>query len=267
MKIASYDTCLTDSQWECIRPHMPKAAKTGRPRTCLRQVLDAVLYIVKTGCHWRSLPKEFPPRSTIFGYFRAWTKNGFLLTLHNRLRNLARGEEGRKRTPTAAILDSQTVRSAGMAQESGYDAGKKTKGRKRFILVDTLGHILALAVLPADVPERAGGKVLLDDALKRLSGLKKIWVDGGYSGEDFAAHVRELRPDTKVEVVNRIEGASGFHVLPRRWVVERTFACRALTKGIRGVGDPQRTPDSVADPRVRQKRLAYTQEEHSVCMQ
>jgi putative transposase len=239
---------------------LPSAARTGRPRTALRTVINAILYVLKTGCQWRALPKEFPPKSTVYGFFQKWRDTGVLSALHDRIRAFSREACGRRSRPTGAILDSQTVRSDGCAAEAGYDAGKKTKGRKRFILVDVEGHLLGIVVLPADVQERAGGKVLLDLALGSLEWLRKLWVDSGYGGEDFAEHARELRPNLEVEVVKRIEGSSGFHVLPRRWVVERTFAW--LMKHRRLVRDYEHLPKSVeawihtAMIRIMLRRLA-----------
>lgn len=244
MKNASYDTNLTDEQWRSLEPLLPKAKTTGRPRTCLRRVINAILYVVKTGCQWASLPKEFPPKSTVHGIFRSWTREGLLESLHARIRAFARGAVGRRSRPTAAILDSQTVRSAGLAEAAGYDGAKKTKGRKRFLLVDTLGHVLGVAVLPADVPERTGAKELLNEVLASPTWLQRLYVDGGFSGPDFAAHVTELKPSLEVKVVKRSDANAGFKVLPKRWVVERTFGwlmqCRRLAR------DYERLPETVA---------------------
>lgn len=244
MQNASYDSDLTDDQWSALQPLLPKPKKSGRPRTCLRRILNAIFYVVKTGCQWASIPKNFPPKSTVHGFFRSWTLKGTLESIHARLRARAREAVGRRSRPTVAILDSQTVRSAGLAERAGYDGAKKTKGRKRFLMVDTLGHVLGVAVLPADVPERAGAKELLDDVLASPTWLKRLYVDGGYSGPDFAASVAELKPSLEVEVVKRSDSNAGFKVVPKRWVVERTFGwlmqCRRLAR------DYERFPESVA---------------------
>jgi putative transposase len=260
MKNAVFPTNTTDDQWKVIEPMLPTAARTGRPRTPLRLVVDAILYVVKSGCQWNMLPKSFPPYKTVFHIFRAWARSGVLGDVQNRLRAYAREFDGRRSRPTAGIIDSQTVRSAGLAVESGYDAGKKTKGRKRFIMVDTLGHLIAVMVTPADVQEREGGIELLKRALPCHAWLRKIWVDGGYSGEDFANQVRDMRPKLDVEVVKRSDKAEGFEVLPRRWVVERTFGwlmqCRRLVR------DYERTVESavgwihVAMIRIMLRRMA-----------
>jgi transposase len=234
MKDASYESDLTDEQWNLIEPMLPKPASTGRPRSNLRLLLNTYLYVLRTGCQWRQLPKGFPPRSTANGVYVAWSRNGTLQAIQNRLRALAREAEDRRSRPTAAVLDSQTIRSAGYATEAGYDAAKKTKGRKRFLLVDTLGYVLGVKVTPANVTERDGGKQLLDITLPAHPWLRKIWADGGFSGEDFAAHAKSIRATAEVEVVERDPATKGFAVLAHRWVVERTFGwlvqCRRLAR-------------------------------------
>lgn len=234
MQNANFATDLSDAQWKFLEPMLPKAARTGRPRTPLRSIVNALLYLAKAGCHWRLLPKSFPPYKTVYHVFAAWGRDGVMAAIHDRLRAFAREQVGRRSRATAAIIDSQTVRSAGLATEVGYDAGKKTKGRKRFIMVDTVGHILTILVTPADLPEREGAKQMLDESLCHHGWLRKLWVDGGFSGEDFANHVKGLRAEMDVEVVKRSDTAQGFKVLPRRWVVERTFGwlmqCRRLVR-------------------------------------
>lgn len=193
MKNASFASDLSDAQWEFLEPRLPKAARPGRPRTPLRQVIDALLYIAKSGCQWNMLPQTFPPSKTVYHIFAAWNRDGIMAAIHGRLRAHAREQAGRRSRPTAAIIDSQTVRSAGLASAAGYDAGKKTKGRKRFIMVATLGHILSILVPPADRPEREGAKQMLEESLCHHGWLRKLWVDGGFSGEEFASHVKALR--------------------------------------------------------------------------
>lgn len=243
MQKASYESDLTDEQWQALQSLLPKPKKTGRPPTCRQWVLNAILYVLRTGCQWTYLPKDFPPKSTVHGLFRSWTKNKIIESIHSRLRALARAAEGRRSRPTAGVLDSQTSHSAGLAEETGYDAGKKTKGRKRFLLVDTLGHVLAVAVVPANVPERVGAKRLLEEELSGASWLKVLYVDGGYSGADFAAQVAELKPSLEVEVVKRTDNQPGFKVVAKRWVVERTFGW--LTKCRRLARDYERLSESV----------------------
>jgi putative transposase len=260
MRNASYDTDLSDEQWCVLEPLLPKARKTGRPRTCLRRIINAILYVLKTGCQWACLPKDFPPKSTVHGFFRAWTRLRFIESLHARLRAQAREAEGRRCRPTSAILDSQTVRSAGLAEQVGYDGAKMTKGRKRFLLVDTLGHVLAVAVLPGNVPERAGAKELLNEVLASPTWLQRLYVDGGFSGPDFAKHVVELKPSLEVEVVKRCNATTGFKVLHKRWVVERTFGwlmqCRRLARDYERLSESVAAWIHVAMIRIMLRRLA-----------
>lgn len=260
MTNASYPSDVSDAQWNLVQKMLPKPATTGRPRTCPRTVLNCLLYIVRTGCQWRQLPEGFPPRSTLNGILVKWSRNGVLQRVHNCLRAWARRKEGRRSRPTGGILDSQTTRSAGYAAEVGYDAGKKTKGRKRFLLVDTLGYALAVEVTAANVGEREGGKALLETAIPANPWLKKIWVDGGFSGPDFAAHAQSIRSTVEVEVVERNRQSEGFAVLPRRWVVERTFGwlvqCRRLARDYERLETTVKGWIHVALIRIMFRRLA-----------
>ena len=223
MKIARYDTNLTDFHWRILRPLLPQAARTGRPRTCLRSVIDAILYITKSGCPWRLLPNDLPVWKTVYHHFRAWSRSGLWERIAAMLSRCLRKISGRKARPSAAVIDSQTVRSAGHGGSVGYDAGKKTKGRKRFICVDTLGMIVGLFIGKADLPEREGAQELLTEVLG-YQPLEKIFADGGFSGSAFANWVGGIGRGCKVEIIKRSDTAKGFHILPKRWVVERTFA-------------------------------------------
>ena len=260
MKIAVYDTNLTDAQWELIQPMLPARKPRGRPPTDRRVILDAILYVVKTGVHWRSLPSDFPPHQTVFHIFRQWAKDNVWEAINARLRGLVRKEDGRDCRPTAAILDSQSVKSDPHGGEVGYDAAKKIKGRKRHLLVDTLGLVLAVFITPASTTERDGAKGLLEKALTCFTWLRMLWVDGGYSGKEFAEWVRSMSRKLKVEVVKRSDDTSGFKVLPRRWVVERTFGW--LMRQRRLVRDYEATEGSaaawvyVAMIRIQVRRLA-----------
>ena len=180
MKIAQYPTCVSDFQWHIISSLLPRARPLGRPRTCLRRVLNAVFYVLKSGCPWRLLPKDFPAWKTVYHHFRSWSRSGLLEAINARLRKILRRFDGRSNQPTAGIIDSQSVRSSGHGGLVGYDAGKKIKGRKRFVCVDTLGWLLGVAITPANIPERTGAKELLQPVLRGYR-LKKIWADGGFS--------------------------------------------------------------------------------------
>ena len=260
MKIAVYDTDLTDAQWAVLEAFLPLRKARGRPPTCRRRVLNAIFYMIKSGCHWRLLPKEFPPYQTVFHIFRQWTLNHTWDAINARLRALVRKAAGKRCRPTAAILDSQSVKSDPHGGAVGYDAAKRIKGRKRHVLVDTLGLLLGIHVTAADVAERAGAQGLLERTLGWFAWLRLLWVDGGYGGEAFAQWVRSLRPKLKVEVVKRSDDAKGFKVLPRRWVVERTFGW--LMRHRRLVRDYETTESSaeawtyLAMIRIQLRRLA-----------
>ena len=218
-----YATDLTDSEFLLIEPWLPPPVRLGRPRkTDLRAVLDAIFYLLRAGCQWRLLPKCFPPRSTVFGYFRRWWRDGTLLGLYYALLVLARASAGREAQPTAGIVDSQSVRTSESGGPRGYDAGKKINGRKRHILVDTLGLLLRGIVHPASVQDRDGLAALLTRIRRRFPFLALIFADGGYQGEVAATAARDER--LELTVVKRSDTARGFVLLPRRWVVERSFA-------------------------------------------
>lgn len=260
VKNATFETDLTDPQWEFVQPMLPKPKRFGRPPTDRRQILDAILYVLKGGVPWRLLPKNYPPWQTAYHVFRTWSRDCTWAALHDALRICLRKEEQRDAQATAGILDSQNVKADGHGGPVGYDAGKKIKGRKRHVLVDTLGLVLGVVVTPADCPEREGAQ----QVLKRVGGwfnrLRKLWVDGGYAGDNFANWVEEQWPKLEVEVVKRLASTQGFEVLPRRWIVERTFAW--LMRHRRLVRDYERTVESaeswihLAMIRIQLRRLA-----------
>ena len=260
MKIAVYDCSLTDAQWAFLKRMLPKPNPRGRPPTDRRWIMDAILYVIKGGIQWRLLPTNFPPWKTVYHVFRQWTLDRTWEGLNARLRTHVRKAHGKRSRPTAAILDSQSVKSDGHGGAVGYDAAKRIKGRKRHLLVDTLGLILGVAVTPASTPERAGAQLLLGGVLGWFTGLRLLWVDGGYSGPVFAQWVKGQRPKLKVEVVKRSDDAKGFLVLPRRWVVERTFGW--LMRQRRLVRDYETTETSaqawiyIAMIRLQLRRLA-----------
>jgi len=227
-KTTLYPTDLTDEQWNLLQLALPprKTRKSrGRPPADLRRICSALLYFVRSGCAWRLLPRDFGPWKTIYHYFWLWTKQGCWKIIHDLLREAVRKAAGKRSQPTAAILDSQTVRSADQAGERGYDAAKKTKGIKRHILVDTLGLLLWVCVTKADVPERDGARRFLGKALACFGWLRCLWADQGYTGPNFAAWAAAHRKTgtLRLEVVERDRCRSGFGVLAKRWIVERTF--------------------------------------------
>ncbi len=222
-----YPTDLSDEQWtllQLVLPPRPTGRRRGRPPADLRRICNAVLYWVRAGCAWRLLPSDLGPGQTVYGYFRQWSQDWTWTFIHDVLRDCGRKTEGRRVAPTAAIVDSQSVKTPDQAGERGYDAGKKISGRKRPVAVDCMGLILALMITPAAVQDRDAARPLIK-ALVSLYGRRQIiWADGGYLGT-LVHWVKQLRPFGKLrlEIVRRCDDVKGFKVLPRRWAVERTF--------------------------------------------
>lgn len=220
-KTKRYPTDLTDEEWNRIEPLLPRRSMRGRPREVdLREILNAIRYLVRTGCGWRMLPNDFPPWETVYWWFRRFVRQLLFRTIHDVSLMLDRERAGRDASPSAGILDSQSVK-APAARQRDYDAGKKIVGRKRHIAVDTDGRLLMVNLTPADISDSAGAQLILDAIRKRWPWLKHFFADGAYDRcqlLDKAAFLNFV-----IEVVRRLEGEPGFRVLPRRWVVERTF--------------------------------------------
>lgn len=223
MKQKRYPSDLTDEQWQYIKELLPAGKKTGRPRSVpMYDVVNAILYVVVGGIQWRMLPKEYPNWKTVYHYFRIWKKQGVWQDIHDRLRALARQKAGKHKHATAGCLDSQSVKVSAHAGERGFDGGKKINGKKRHILVDTMGFVLAIVITKASVQDREGARLVLMKLRGFCKKLRCIWVDGGYTGELLKWVAKRFR--FRLEVVKRPEGSKGFVVVKRRWVVERTFA-------------------------------------------
>lgn len=236
---------MTDAQWAVLEPLLPPPASAAgrggrREKYPRRLILDAIFYLVRGGIAWAQLPAGFPPWQTVYGAFRRWARRNFWRQVHDALRDLVRVHQGRHPNPTAAVIDSQSVRGADTVPGAsrGYDAGKKINGRKRHIAVDTGGLLLAIVVTVAGIQDRDGGVRLLADLRARFSAISLVWADGGYAGR-MVTWARTVLSMT-VQVIKRTDGLTGFHVLPRRWVVERTFAW--ISKHRRCVRDYETLP-------------------------
>src|SRR6266852_5968029 len=219
-KTKRYPSDLTDEEWERIAPLLPKPAKKGRkPEVDLREILNAIRYMARSGGGWRMLPRDFPPWQTVYWWFRRFVRLLLFRTIHDVALMIDRERSGRAASPTAGVIDSQTVK-APMAEKRGYDAGKKLVGRKRHIAVDTDGRLLAVNLTTADISDSAGAQPILDAIRKRWPWVKHLFADGAYDRRrllDKAAYL-----DFVIEVIRRSDDQKGFQVLPRRWVVERT---------------------------------------------
>ncbi len=264
MKHQRYPTDLTDRQWECIRNHIPEAKPGGRPRTLdMRGVINAILYIVVGGCQWRMLPREYPNWKSVYHYFSRWRDDGTWQRIHDKIRATLRRKLGRNKQASAGCLDSQSVKATQVRGVRGYDANKKITGRKRHVVTDTLGLLLAVVVTAASVSDPQGGKLVLSRVRQLGSGkrLRRIWVDGIYRGalmEWVVGHFRfvleaVLRPD-------EMKNVKGWVVLPRRWVIERTFSwlmhCRRLGRDYEALPKSSEAFIYIAMTRLMLRRLA-----------
>jgi putative transposase len=231
-----YPTDLTDEQWAILEPLIPPAKTGGRKREVnMREVVNAIFYLDRTGCQWDMLPHDLLPKSTVYDYFAAWRNDGTWQGLVDALRCRVRTEAGREATPSAASIDSQTVKTTEQGGEHGYDGGKKINGRKRHILVDTMGLLLTVLVTTAALDDGAAAAAVVGKLeVKTYHRLKKIWGDNKYHNLSFRAWLALNRPGWELEVKTRDPEKKGFAVLAHRWVVERTFAwlgrCRRNSK-------------------------------------
>jgi putative transposase len=234
-----YPSDLTGDEWSLIEPLIPPAKRGGRRRDVdIREVVNGIMYVLGTGCQWRYIPKDLPPRSTVNGYLKRWDHDGTLHRIHHALYQQCREQAGREASPTACVIDSQTVKSAEKGGKNidpkGFDGGKLVSGIKRHIVVDTQGLLIHAVVHAADIQDRDGGVLALATMFGLYPFLAKVFADGGYQGPKFREGLAGALPGLSIEIVKRSDAAKGFQVLPRRWVVERTLAwlnrCRRLAK-------------------------------------
>lgn len=215
---------LTDAEWSLLEPLLPAASSVGRPRKWpLRRIVEAILYLLRGGLPWRMLPPCFPPVSTVRRWFYLWRDNGLWLTVNHVLLMAMREAQGRDASPSAGVIDSQSVKTTESGGPRGYDAGKKIKGRKRHILTDTQGNLVHALIHTADIQDRDGAPLVLAGIVKPFPWLRHVFADGGYAGDKLKDALRRIGKWT-IDIIKRSDTAQGFEVLPRRWVVERTLA-------------------------------------------
>lgn len=255
-----YASDLKDREWDIIKPFMPQPPRLGRPRKVdLREVLNAILYILATGCQWRALPKDFPPRSTVQGYFYRWRDDGTWHWINDILVRRMRRTAGRNAVPSAGIIDSQSARTTESGGPRGFDPAKRVKGRKRHIVTDTEGWLLELLVHPADVQDNHGAVPVLRSLGRRFPKLRYIFADRVYRGPKLLDALADLGKWT-IEIVTRKQTVGTFKPEPRRWVVERTFAWlgrnRRLAKDFEASIASAETWIMIASVRLLSRRLA-----------
>ena len=262
--IKSYPSNLTAAQWQFIATYLPAANPGGRPRSLnLQAVLNAIFYVLVSGCSWRMLPGDFPAWQSVYSYFRRWRLDGTWERIHRYLRQWVRLQQHRPTHPSVAIIDTQSVKIGTLTDHAvGFDGGKQIKGRKRHLLVDTFGLVIMVVVTAANVSDPAGAQTLFARLKRKRLWLKRLWLiytDGTYRGKTFVQSVFDTY-GWLLEAVMRSDSQRGFRVLPKRWIVERTFGwlngCRRLSKDYEGLPETSETFIYLAMIRLMLKQLA-----------